>query len=441
MRRAVYVILFLMLTAEQRDDWGGIWLAPFRWSYVILLDALNFMRIAGGILLSILVLLIARKRNPRVVATPMVKALWWGIAAAGVILIWGTLRGGDIHQGVFQIYWVVGANLVALALIKLFQSPAEFVGLGKTIVFAALWRSCRCLAFYFTVMRTTVTEPLPDCCTTHHDTVLFDVALVAILVFVFEQRTRRTIRLALWAVPLILIAIQLNMRRLAWVSLAGALATLYFAYPPSALKTRLKRIAIRVLPIIAIYAIAGKIAIESNANLPIFRPVESLLSASDSNNLSTKSRDAENMGLLITYMTSPWLGTGFGHEYTEVDSMLSARGFAQYRYVPHNSALGFFAFAGILGFAAMWMAFPVSIFLNTRICRTAKEPAARAVAVVGIATSVICISQAYGDMGLFSPTMLLISAAANAAAARLSASTGAWTRSAAGAAPRKLAAS
>jgi hypothetical protein len=426
MRRAIYVILFFMLTAEQQETWGGAWMTPFRLAYATFIDALNITRVAGGILLGISILLFARYRRPKFVATPMVKALWWSIGGAATILVWGTIRGGDIHEGVFQIYWVVGSNLIALALIKLFDSPAEFIGLGKTIAAAAIWRAFRCAAYYMTVMRSATGDNVPDCCTTHHDTVLFDVAIVGILVYAFEIRARKSVKLALWSVPLIMLAIQWNMRRLAWVSLVGALATLYFVYPPSTVKAQLKRVMWRVVPILAVYLIAGKVAIESNNKLPIFRPLESLLSATDSTNLSTKSRDAENMGLLVTYMQSPWLGVGFGHEYIEVDAMLSARGFAQYRYVPHNSALGFFAFAGILGFASVWMVFPISIFLNTRTCRTTQDPRARAAAVAGVATTVICISQAYGDMGMFSPTMLLISAVSNAAAARLSAVSGAW---------------
>jgi hypothetical protein len=221
-------------------------------------------------------------------------------------------------------------------------------------------------------------------------------------------------------VPLILAAIQFNNRRLAWVSLAGSLVALYFIYPPNEVRDRINKHLKRASPFLLAYLIAGKVAVDSGANIAIFKPVASVFSSSDPNNPSTKSRLAENMGLLITFMPEMYLGTGFGHEYIEVDSTLAATDFLQYRYVPHNSTLGFLAFAGLLGFLGIWAPFPLSVLLNARAYRDARDPVTRTVASLSMAEAVIFMSQAYGDMGLFIGGPLFTVSVAWAAAARLS---------------------
>jgi O-antigen ligase len=189
---------------------------------------------------------------------------------------------------------------------------------------------------------------------------------------------------------------------------------LYIALPPGTLRASIKRFVLRVLPWIAVYMAIGWGRPES-----IFKPLRSLSSVTDRQDASTRSRDAENAGLIYTLMPSPATGIGFGREYTEVDTSLSARIFLQYRYQPHNSVLGLLAFTGFLGFAGIWMLWPVCVYLASRAIWHARDPTVRAFGLAIMTQLVACLNQMWGDMGFFSTTTLFTMATGFACATHL----------------------
>jgi hypothetical protein len=164
---------------------------------------------------------------------------------------------------------------------------------------------------------------------------------------------------------------------------------------------------------------------------PVFKPLQAFALVGSRDDLSTRSRDNENDGLVFTLASNGFLGTGFGKEYIETDTTLSARAFTQYRYIPHNSLLALLAFTGMAGFTGIFLPIALSVFLNGRVCRVPNvAPAVRVAAAVGVAEVAVCLNQMYGDMGFFSRTTLTILATALATAGRLSAWSGAWPTSA-----------
>jgi O-antigen ligase len=214
-----------------------------------------------------------------------------------------------------------------------------------------------------------------------------------------------------------------NNRRLAYVELAAALLVLFLVVPPSRLKRAALRAALVSLPVVALYAAAGW-----SSNAPVFRPVQTIRTVVDSDSdRSSQTRDIENFNLFVTFKQHPLLGTGFGHEYVEyVAADTIAHTFPQYRYIPHNSLLGLWAFAGTVGFAAIWMPLAVAVFLALRSHDRARRPLDRAAALAVIATVVAFMGQAYGDMGLQSWEGSFLLALALSVAAQLAAAVGAW---------------
>ncbi len=428
MRRAVQILLFLVLIAETGMMFAGQWKTPLSILGTLFLDGTP-LKVPGVDLWMLAIWLVwgRRAKATKTVTKPMTRAIWLTMAASVAMILYGISRGGDYKQAVFQNQALLASLFFTLLLIRALRTPEDFYGLGKAIVIAAIWRSCMAILFYLVIVRTGNYASRPDYCTTHDDTVLFTLAFIIVLLNALELQTRKARRLTYWVLPLLLIAIQLNARRMAWVSLVAASVVTYILFRPnSQVKRKVNRALLIGAPFVLTYVLVGKHYAELPDPPSVFKPLSSIFSASDKNNPSTRSRDAENMGLVVTLNQRPILGSGFGHEYIEVDSTLAARAFAQYRYITHNSVLGFFAFTGMLGFFRIWMLFPTSVFFNVRIYRAARDPTTRIVAGSAVSGILIFINQAYGDMGLFSFTSLYLVACCNAAAARLAIPSGAW---------------
>ena len=89
---------------------------------------------------------------------------------------------------------------------------------------------------------------------------------------------------------------------------------------------------------------------------------------------SSRTRDIENYNLIQTIKPNPLIGTGWGHEYREMNRAYNiSQIFAQYRYIAHNSILWLLSIGGVVGFALVWMQIVVGVFLSTRSYRFARE--------------------------------------------------------------------
>jgi hypothetical protein len=363
-------------------------------------------------------------RAPRLRAKPMDRALIISLISMALWYVIGVTRGGVGMDATFQMFTYLNAILFAFTLMALLKTPEDFAPLLDAIVAAAAYRSLLAIFLYVFVAPGVPPDKLPNSMTGHHDSALFVTGLVIVLAGAIGRVTPGAWRRVWLLAPLFLVAMQVNNRRLAWVSLVGGLLAMYAAVPASRDQRRFTRVAARVVPVIALYVCIGWGRPE-----PMFKPLAAFASVSSAEDLSTKSRDNENEGLIYTLSQSGYLGalgTGLGIPYIETDSSLSARSFLQYRIIPHNSILGLLAFTGWLGFAGILLPIPISVFLNARTCRAAAKPAARLSAVVGVAQVAIVLNQLYGDMGMISRTTLTILATAFAAAGRLSAWSGAW---------------
>jgi hypothetical protein len=256
---------------------------------------------------------------------------------------------------------------------------------------------------------------VPAYMTIHDDTTLFVTTIAILGANVLHRPSRRSIVAASMIVPLVLLAIQVNNRRLAWVTLLFVIGVCYAMMRPSKMRRKVNRWLLVVAPILAIY-----VAVGLGRSERIFKPLKALATTVDKKDSSSASRDAENDGLVVTFGQGYLTGTGWGHKYVEVDNTFRLDGvFDQWAYVPHNSLLGLLAFMGVLGFIGAWFPMSASVFLNGRAYRAAKRPIEQTAAMVGVAEVVIYANQMYGDMGFGSQTSLVLLVGAFAGAARL----------------------
>ena len=414
MKRALFVLYFLSLVPEEEVSWGGHW-SPLQYAWSFL--SWNPLKIPMFDLAIIIMLIATKDRAPQRRVRGMEKTIKASIAALLVWFGWGMYQGGESYQVQFQLHSLVLSYVLAFAMAKILATPEDYFALGKVLFGASVYRSCTCIAFY--ISKVSSGGKPPEVCTSHGDTVLFVAGLVSALAYLLVRWgniKRKTAILLGVGIVLLVLAIQFNNRRLAWVSLTGSLILMYFFVPTGRFKKKVNRRLLMFSPVIILYVVIGTGRPER-----IFSPLSALASVKSDTDYSTKSRDAENMGLLVTLGQHPFMGTGWGHKYIEVDSTLSAgaSGFVQYRYMPHNGVLALLAFTGFMGFAAIWMVFPMAAFCHTSAHRIGVKPAIRIAAIVGTAEVLIVMNQWWGDLGLTFQTPMLVMAGSFAGAIRL----------------------
>ena len=216
-----------------------------------------------------------------------------------------------------------------------------------------------------------------------------------------DQASRRQL---LWVGPIMFLAMNINGRRIVWVGVAGALAYV-LATSDRQLKRKLATTVLALSPLIAIY-----FAIGMKSNARIFYPAKMVNSVLFQDDRSSQTRDVENYNLFVTYIQNPILGPGAGHEYIEyvVGDDIS-KIFPQYRYIPHNSYLGLWAFGGgpvASLYSFTWIA---AVYCATASLKRSKAPLVRASAQWAVAGIIAYLVQTFGDVGFqdWVPTIIV----------------------------------
>jgi hypothetical protein len=359
------------------------------------------------------------------------KAIYISMGTLLFVAIYGLATGGSTFPLNTQMHVWLFALLFALTCTKVLGTADDFNLMHNAIIVAATWRAIIALIFYIKIRGRPWNE-LPAYLTTHEDTVLFVSGVMILISRCIEYRSKKYFRYASLAVPIILTAIQLNNRRLAWASLALSLLIAYSMLPAKSKVAKKINFSLKVLgPFLAIYAAIGWGRPEA-----IFKPLAPFSSMSNtSTDNSNKAREIENSSLITMMLDRPLLGTGFGHEWVELDSSFTvhANVFPMYHYSPHNTVLALLAFCGSLGFAALWMVLPISVYLNARAYRQSPVPLVRTTAMIGIVDVAIYLNQAYGDMAAMNNTHMMPNAIVGlgiATGARLVVQAGALTNNA-----------
>jgi hypothetical protein len=434
MRGLILLLSFLALLAEKPTDrtYTGLWSTLLTPLGTALFTSLPILRLPLWDLLvvGLLVLTVLQPASWGGRARPLDHSLGVSLAGVALALIWGLLRGGSFYQAFFQIHVFGMVLCLSLLFLATLRTRQALRSLERMIFWAAIVRAALVLLFFFQVVKPTNPKPYPTYMTTHDDTVLFVVGLIIPVAGAMARRGLGAWLKALVPMPLFLYAIYLNQRRVAWVSLGASLALMYLFLDVRS-RRRFNRVGLLLAPVLVLYVTLGW-----GRPGTLFAPLRSLATMSGTtDDESTKSRDVENHGLVLTYALHPVLGTGFGHEYEETSTLYSQgmeKIFPQYAYMPHNSLLGVLAFAGIVGFALIWLPFWITSLLLKRTIVRAPRARDRATLLWAVAGLVAYLSQCYADMGFQSLTGGIVAAAAIAVAGRLSVRIGAWPEKARG---------
>jgi O-antigen ligase/polysaccharide polymerase Wzy-like membrane protein len=395
-RRFALVLIWLALTAEMRgfvfaelwETWLTV-LGDYLWK------GIPFLRIPPWHLMVLVTCALSAPGTQNLRVREVTRAIQISLASIAALWIWGVvIRGGDGYQTIFQLHAFVMSLFVALLVAMTCRTKAHVIALGRVVVFAALYRSVVLFIFYFSIARHM--QYPPAALTDHCDSVLFVCGLFVVIVNVIERRTAGSFFWLLVTTPIIVTAIVLNNRRIAWLDLGIAAIVTYALLPKGKIKRRITWGLVALSPALIAYVAAGW-----GRPVGIFKPVGSISTMFGENqDVSSIMRDIENYNLMRTLKTNPLLGAGWGHEYIEeVRAWDISGGFPQYRYLPHNSLLGAIAFTGMLGFAAMWQFVPAACYLNAVVYRESRDPVPRVAALSSLVAAIIIMLQMWGDVG------------------------------------------
>jgi hypothetical protein len=423
-RRFVQILFFLVWVNEKNSVYAehGMW-SPFQWVEDWLILPVAKVRPIDALLLLVLVYAVAKGAFKVATVRPVKRTLLGALGVTLLALVYGLATGGDARAALWQSYLPMSMILAAFTIAATHHTAEHFVGLLKAFVAAGLVHVVSCIFFHFLYIKPGLINPLPEAEALHHDSVIWSASVGLLILLALRFPSSRNRLLAGVLVPLLLMAIQFNRRRLAFVSLIADMLVLYFVRPASRVKRTVQRIALGVIPVVLLYVVIGWGRPES-----IFRPLQSFQTVSVDQDKSTKARNVENLGLIATANKYGWvMGSGWGQKYVEVSSLYNIYFFELWPYVPHNSVLGLFAYTGYVGFVGFWMLFPMSAFFNARVARQAKRPIDQYISTVALMQIASCADQWYGDMGSFSLVTMYTLSSTLAVALRLPLATGVWS--------------
>lgn len=340
--------------------------------------------------------------------------------AAVWLELWGVgVRGGDFKQSLWQMRQLFWFPTVTALFSYSIRDARDFHRAVNLIIGAACIKIAIAMRFYFTVARPAGYEPAT--LTSHYDSIIFVVAIVALAIRFLHEVTWKNGLLLVTVGGYIMLGIVLNNRRLAFVNLFVSLfiAFIIFRGP---IKKQIIKFGILLLPLVAAYVMVGQ-----RRDDVIFKPAKLIMSVVSQKDRSSDTRDIENFNLLVTLKQQKLLGNGWGHEYIEfVQADDISKLFAQYRYIAHNSVLWMWTIGGLVGFTLLWMPLCLGIFLARRAYFFARNSSDRCAAAIALTMLVTYMMQAWGDLGTQGLTASLTATLALATAAKLAVSTGAF---------------
>jgi hypothetical protein len=420
-RRFAFLLIWLALTPEiEGQIFHGHWSTP-----LTTIGTFLFRPIASIVpwdALVLLTLLAAHRGAGWSRVQPTLRSIGITVCSLLALWLWGVICGGSPYQTYFQLRAFVMGLFVTLLVLATCRNMAHIESLMGVVAFATVYRAF--VLFLYYLIHAQYLPELPPVLTDHADSVLFVSGLFVIVINALERRKVSTTLWTLPSVALIITAIALNNRRIAWLGVGAALAMMYLLLPPGKVKRRITQVLIALSPLLLAYVIAGW-----GNSTGIFKPVGSISSMFGANqDASSIMRDIENYNLMRTLKTNPLLGLGFGREYIEeVRAYDISSIFPQYRYLPHNSLLGLLAFTGALGFTGVWQLVAVASYFHARVLRqSSKLRVPRIAALSSLLTLMMVTLEMWGDVGFNHLTVTTMMGLAVGLSGRVAAVTGVW---------------
>jgi hypothetical protein len=447
-RDSMLRLMFLALVLQDPNDGSPIadWSPPFAGAGAALLDhlkapgrALGFVDWASFSVMDLLLvtlLLIAYSRrvlkskldvtDRLPTPSPMLRLAALSLIGTAVALLWGLATGGQVSKALWQLNRVMYLPVLFYLFHQGLRGPQDLRALLKVVIFAAVYKS---LIALFVVANFSVPpspengSTRPPYATGHQDSVLFATAFATLLVLVLERvgGVKRAIRRAVLLLPIIGGGIWANNRRTAWVQVAAAFGAVYLLTGPSPVKRTIQRALLVLAPVIGIYLVVGW-----DRGGGMFAPVHTLRSVIDAkSDGSSMWRELENFDLMQTLKAYPLLGVGYGHPYLEIVK-LPAVAYDLETYCPHNSLLGIWAYAGVLGFTTLTLLWVCGMYFAVRTYHASREPEVRAGALSIVGAFVVYLIQCWADLGIGSWVGVFIIGAAFAMAGKLASHQRQW---------------
>jgi hypothetical protein len=323
-----------------------------------------------------------------------------GVGALTLATVWGFFRGGDMRQAVYQIrsMFYIPAFGIAIATV----GDIKFLRQLKwCLIWASAIKAATGMYPYLFVVAKSKRSPL-EYVTVHADSMLYSMTFIAVIAGWIVNVDKRWRRWHVVGAVGSVVGLYTNQRRIAFVGIAFALLLMYLDAPVWR-RSQINRLLSRNIPIGVLYLTIAFSGVSQNV---IFRPALSLRSVVLQNDRSSDDRDIENYNLWATYRQDPILGTGFGFEYNEVQQAdFIGDVFPQYKYLPHNSFLGLFAFGGFVTALSFYSMFPASLYLALRASKRSVSPERWTYAMIGAGGIAALLVQGFGDVGFFDPTV------------------------------------
>ena len=435
LRYTLMALTFLALTMENPAErsGAGLWKSPIWMVGALLLSNLNTtlpikaLRFSGLDLMTALLFAVWLRRrilgrhevSPDMpeTARPLRKASLLSFGTVVFLMAWGIATHGDFTNALWQTQKMLYVPIIFALMSATFRGPLDHKLIGGLVIGAATSKAV--LAMYVR----SVLGPEPPYVTTHADSMLFATAFSIPLIRLLIAADKKSFQLCMLVWPLLIGGMIANGRRLVWVQVSIVAIIVLLMTPWTPVKRMLVRALVIMAPLAPIYLAAGW-----NSGSAIFKPVKTFRSIADSkSDRSSETRDIENFNLIVTLKAGSFIPMGFGHEYIEqVQADDISQYFAQYRFIPHNSVLGLWAFAGVLGFTGIWMMLGVAVFCAARAYRMTRNVDHQTAALACIGTIFIYLMHCYGDMGLVNWIGVFLVAPAMVVAGKLAVATGAF---------------
>lgn len=428
------VLLFLLLGADDHGERVGQWRTPLAYVGDVLHGRLDQLGVPGlavtGMEIALVILLALRAYRRRQGSTLDLDGhvgtarVLRGFVVLCVLAVVFSLGVGAI-RGQGLVPWKV-RNLLHPMLLLLFfdvafRGPLDHALVGRVVVAAGVFRAL--LAFVVQRLSIAETGGKYAVATSHGDSIVFAVATYLVLVDALERPTWRRVGRAAVLLPVLVVGMLENERRIVWVMLVMMAALTYAITPMRGWKRTVSRAVIVALPLIA-----GYVGIGWTSSAGLFRPVQTLRSVTDTSmDHSAYWREVENWNISMSMRDHPFLGIGLGGRYTEHmynDDISSL--YREYREWPHNTVLGQLFLLGALPFVAVWAVFGAGLFLAVRAYRFARSGEDRVAALACAGAIIACHVLGYGDTGAHYPQYKIVIALAVAMAGKLAVTTGAW---------------
>ncbi len=433
LRASAGVVVLLVLALDDYENANGLWHSPLaplgllvHHSVQSIFPAAKGIPLTGTEMAVALLLCAAAWRRSRgerfagPAAPPRAVLAVAGVylGAIALAIATGVARGGSAEVAVWQTRPLV----LTAALFFVFQAALrgrfDEVHVGRIVVAAAVVRALMAAWVRWVVVpRTGVAL---EYATDHGDSMLFTLACVLVVAYVLERRDRARAAMAALVLPVLLVGIQANTRRTAWLQLAIGLLVFLVVARGAAWRRQLGRAALVAAPLVLLYGAAGW-----SSEATLFHPVHVVRSVVDATvDRSTWDRKVEDWNLAMSMRDHPLVGRGFGQEWTEYyqgDEI--AQIFWRYKTQPHNQVLGLLVFAGPLLFVGIWAPLALLVLVAVRAYPRARNPEQRAAALCVAATAVVVSVQCFSDLGPFWPQYAVLTALALAAAGKLAGAT------------------